>query len=285
MAVDKMARIRNRCIRQLKIDEWYESDYVAEVMGAKGLTFDHTVRTVGYVAEIKLNKSRKLIKIVAFKDKECLEVPQGVLNTGKNTSPYFQYTKCIRTLIEDKGKSFLTSGEIINLYLGEPLTNFYIDGAEEFNNCLLSAAYSLVTLDMYNIDRNKSSRATKKYWVKDKKLREANAAETELINLISKKYMKVHKNYLSFSEFEQAKVEINFKLVDAQFVGIAFEIAYFGEFARKEEYTVDNARREIVRKWDSFVSREAYSRNCVTLYQHWRNKFIEPCLIENKKGA
>ena len=303
-----LAKIRNRCRKQLKPGVWYSQKFVAEVLGDDTLSFEDTVNTLKQVAEYQCNgsnrgknicflsiKEPKVYKRLTSEQKE-LKRQQKEIKASVPELITIQYTKCIRLLIEKHQEHHyedLNYTTLSAIYLQKPIENFFL-GVPQFDDCLRRTLYSRISWDMHHIAQT-SDTAIKKQILKSHETNKsfrANEEQTKEINRIFRG------EGIGFAQgvmpnaqvYSSAVSKINAYLQSSSYVCSAFCIKYKSKFPHKEIYTVDIAKSKILRAWAKAVQKEIENivnrevrNHCKELYLQWENKYITPLLIPDDK--
>lgn len=277
---DVVGKLRKRCMQQLEENSWYTYRLIAKVMDCEGFNFDQTVNTLKMIAEIEPVKKKQMIKIIAFKEVAPVEVKES-------KTPNVQYTKCVRALIENSGNSAFTYEELVQLYLGNPLSYYLIKDNLDFNITITDCINSLIFGDMRRVNKTNNNFAIRKYMVKDLKsstVREATAEEEEKIHSIIWKWVQLDNHLLPITKQDRAIEKVNSEFEDIEFVTTVFEITYTDKFLHRELYTPEIIRSEILKKWSFSIFRRYGNKPS---YKEWKAKYIDPYLITEteQKGA
>lgn len=286
--------MRNRCREYLTPDHWYSMSFITELLQLHGYK------------NSKLNREalfEQLSKAIDFEYDESKRSTPFYFKTVKEKKGFSPiYLKCVRRAIEDEQNlngGYVNYASLIKAYLGDSLSSFFCHlderWTEEFNRCLKSSIYNLISLNLREINAH-SSTVKKVYLLKSvvtSKTKKASNEQTELIESKLGRYRSARRGFIDYADYQLAVQEIEKEIADSIFLGTYFKITFNPSFPHKEQYTPLVVRREIYNIWGREIEKKlkvikqpAYREKCLEYFPQWKEEQLTHRLvtIETDKG-
>lgn len=239
-------------------------------------------------------KKKEQREIKAREDKERKLREREERRKAKEEKPIrVQYTKCIRQLIETNyPHEYMTYGQMYEMYYGLPLNEMVADCFNELAAAIRRAAYFHVAKDINTLNHSNSVSVEKNYLLFDSNIkaqRPAGKWEQKKIKEVMGTFKQNPKqHYYSAPYYSSFKNVIESVIPNKTFLGVITKIEFTSHFLHQEIYTSNIIADAIYRKFDKHIVEQinyhfmnpANRKPCLEAYGEWRNKYIEPKLIE-----